>query len=387
MDGRIFYVDNVTQSTHWELPKELLSEHTVVHSQFVVLENGYRFRNPKLTDMSVDDVFAMLSEMVTLRRTRLLDLFREVDRDTSGELEPAEVKELLHRAGLKADLDDGLFQRFYNVLDENGDGSVTYVEFSRIIQKKKKDDDGRRARIMAGGGAGLRREISDEHRSALATNAELHRKVNRSSTASKLADLRLQALIHDHADERWRQEDAQQTSRRRQERKLEAKKAERQRTGLTARGQPSSRPQSPSAEHTEQPSPHGKQRLIPRISVGQVQSGVQDAFRVETARLRNLEVATLQAKTDATNKLNVKREARLVNRNRVVRGGKGIPLDDDLPPPEFEDPPDFDDDAGVQTSPLPGLPPPPPEDYDIADLDEITFVSDSSDGDDDEGDI
>jgi hypothetical protein len=95
---------------------------------------------------SVADVFGFLAKMVSSHRTSLLDLFREVDADSSGELDHDEVRVLLRLAGLDDQVDETLFHAFFDELDENGDGSITYTEFSSAIKKrmkpKAKDEEG-----------------------------------------------------------------------------------------------------------------------------------------------------------------------------------------------------------------------------------------------------
>ena len=87
-------------------------------------------------ELSVADVFSFVAKMVSSRRTHLLDLFREVDEDSSGELNHEEVRVLLRLAGLEGQVDEALFREFFDELDENGDGSITYIGFSRAIKKR-----------------------------------------------------------------------------------------------------------------------------------------------------------------------------------------------------------------------------------------------------------
>ena len=74
--------------------------------------------------------------MVSSRRISLFELFRQVDEDSSGELDHNEVHVLLRLARLEGQVDETLFQAFFDELDENSDGSITYVEFSRAIKKR-----------------------------------------------------------------------------------------------------------------------------------------------------------------------------------------------------------------------------------------------------------
>jgi Ca2+-binding EF-hand superfamily protein len=89
-------------------------------------------------ELSVADMFIFLAKMVSSRRTSLLDLFRDVDEDSSGELDHDEVRVFRGLAGLEGLVDETLFHAFFDELDENGDGSITYTEFSSAIKKRNR---------------------------------------------------------------------------------------------------------------------------------------------------------------------------------------------------------------------------------------------------------
>ena len=169
-------------------------------------------------ELSVVDVFSFLAKMVSARRTSLLDLFRDVDADSSGNLDHDEVRELLRLAGLEGQVDETLFNAFFDELDECGDGSITYIEFSRGVEKRKKAN-----------GSQLQRILSKDEMAAGSVKPNKRAGSIRKETVAKQNEIRLQALLHDHADEVAKKEDVSLAHKRRHMKKRDASKAHRER--------------------------------------------------------------------------------------------------------------------------------------------------------------
>ena len=87
--------------------------------------------------------------MVSARRTSLLDLFRENDVYASGILNHDEMRNLLCLAGLEGQVDETLLNAFFDELDECNDGSITYIELSRGVEKSKKANDSKLQRTLS----------------------------------------------------------------------------------------------------------------------------------------------------------------------------------------------------------------------------------------------
>lgn len=204
--------------------------------------------------------------------------------DNSGELDSSEVRALLALAGFdESVVDDDLFELFSNELDENGDGHVTYIEFSRAIESRKK-------------GNGV-----------VQTQPTLGRKQtfrSRSSAASH-NEIKLQALLHNHEDDLNKKEDVSLAHKQRHMKKLEVKKAARKSstTIVTSSGD-----ELDTAE--QQPQQALNVRASRRMSITTVKLEVNNLKRDAAKSHREREFASHHAKTEADGVLKAKLQAR-----------------------------------------------------------------------------
>jgi len=80
---------------------------------------------------SVDELFAALEAYRTRRRYRAVDMFMEIDKDHSGEID---IKELIHFVRrVVPDMTEVQMRRLYRRLDQNRDGKVTYKEVANYM--------------------------------------------------------------------------------------------------------------------------------------------------------------------------------------------------------------------------------------------------------------
>jgi len=78
-------------------------------------------------------IFAEIENYRRLKRYRLMDLFRLVDKDNSGEVRISELLKLVEE--IMPDLTPGLLQRFVSHLDTRGIGRVSYKSMSNAMKR------------------------------------------------------------------------------------------------------------------------------------------------------------------------------------------------------------------------------------------------------------
>jgi len=268
-------------------------------------------------ELSVADVFSFLAKMVSARRTSLLDLFRDVDADSSGNLDHDEVRELLRLAGLEGQVDETLFNAFFDELDECGDGSITYIEFSRGVEKRKKANDSQ-----------LQRILSKDDMAAGSVKPKKRAGSIRKETVARQNEIRLQALLHDHADEVAKKEDVSLAHKRRHMKKLEEKKSLRKSASgrnvklPTVPTNGSSGSESGSSSSDDELTAAEQQQLAararaPRMSMNTVNLEVSNLKRDASKAHREREFASQHSKAEADHTLQAKLQQRQMKKGTV----------------------------------------------------------------------
>jgi len=82
-------------------------------------------------DEEVIKYFEMLRTKMTDRFAQLRRAFRQIDEDASGTLDHKEVKQILETFNLG--IPDAVLDRIISLADFDGDGSINYAEFARIM--------------------------------------------------------------------------------------------------------------------------------------------------------------------------------------------------------------------------------------------------------------
>lgn len=75
---------------------------------------------------SAEEIFAKIEQYRRTHKYRVLELFREIDKNRDGDLKIQEVLHFVKR--ILPDVTDVQAARFRVALDANGDGKVTYKE-------------------------------------------------------------------------------------------------------------------------------------------------------------------------------------------------------------------------------------------------------------------
>eukprot|EP00854_Cymbomonas_tetramitiformis_P024289 gene24289-29504_t len=78
------------------------------------------------------DIFAILHEYLASQRTRALELFREFDRNRSGDLDKRELTNLVLR--LMPDVSKPELKYFQAMIDIDGDGRTTFAELNEMVK-------------------------------------------------------------------------------------------------------------------------------------------------------------------------------------------------------------------------------------------------------------
>mmetsp|Transcript_45608 Transcript_45608/g.52525 ORF Transcript_45608/g.52525 Transcript_45608/m.52525 type:complete len:475 (+) Transcript_45608:69-1493(+) len=80
---------------------------------------------------------ATIDKNVYLQEEKLWDAFKMFDKDGSGKISPAELKEVLGRG--KEYMDDKIWEQMVKEVDLNGDGEIDFEEFLYMMEKVRSD--------------------------------------------------------------------------------------------------------------------------------------------------------------------------------------------------------------------------------------------------------
>jgi calcium-dependent protein kinase len=113
------------------------------------IKKGYaEFFGRQLTDLEVDELFckvdadgsgeieysefvvATLNEKNLLSNNKLQTAFKMFDKDGGGSISISEIKEVL---SFGQNLDEEVIQQIIKQVDANGDGEISYEEFSQMM--------------------------------------------------------------------------------------------------------------------------------------------------------------------------------------------------------------------------------------------------------------
>jgi Ca2+-binding EF-hand superfamily protein len=83
---------------------------------------------------SAEEIFAKMEQYRRTHKYRVLELFREIDKNRDGDLRIQEVMRFVKR--IVPDVTDVQAARFRMVLDVNGDGKVTYKEVREHVRTR-----------------------------------------------------------------------------------------------------------------------------------------------------------------------------------------------------------------------------------------------------------
>eukprot|EP00899_Mesostigma_viride_P027765 jgi/Mesvir1/8173/Mv12477-RA.1 len=90
---------------------------------------------PAPSPVEEQDIFTLLNDYCHQNKVRLLELFREYDKDRSGGLEPTELRKMVKL--LLPNATQKQLRYLQVILDANGDGVISYKEFVRLVHDCK----------------------------------------------------------------------------------------------------------------------------------------------------------------------------------------------------------------------------------------------------------